>query len=533
MTPKRFLAAARAFALAACLASPVAHAATTLGLNEKGVVIDNGAGNKITLAWPVLVNAAKAKAKIAGKTVADKTAVLKYEGGGQLDLALTDGKITFQLSALPAGIQSLNEVLSIGTDYATGGKWQAGGESGAFPAEKASKETLHSGHATPLVLTNPAGVVTVIGLPPQTYEQLQDFRQWNIQGFGWQFWTTLVPGTLSYVITVGDTAPVAAPVATAKPAAPAATYKPPVELTSGGTRLRKWKDGKQAVFMMEFDDSCPSQIKNVIPELEKRKMVGTFYIVPGIGPYQNLQSAWEKAALSPYVELANHTWTHSGSDNVAKLDMELAKCNEVILNARPDRKQPRLISFGTPGGVPWKISKEEWQAGFDKYNLINRPSFYGPPFHQKSPAEMIAVVDLALSRGDMGHLDFHGVGGDWHITPMEWFTALLDKLEADRERLWITDPISWHKYVAERKGAQLKELVSNDSEVRVSLTSSTNPELYDLPLTLSTKVPAAWKACVVTQGKTVSGPIPVSAGEVRYDALPGAEEIRIQQVPSS
>ncbi|MFA6288709.1 MAG: polysaccharide deacetylase family protein [Opitutaceae bacterium] len=534
MASKRFLAAVRAFALAACLANPVAHAATTLGLTEKGVLIDNGAGNKVTLAWPVLVNASKAKAKIAEKTVADRTAVLKYEGGGQLDLSLTEGKITLQLSALPAGVQSINAVLSIGTDYAAGGKWQAGGASGVFPAEKASKETLHSGHVTPLVLTNAAGVVTAIGLPPQTYEQLQDFRQWNIQGFGWQFWTTLVPGTLSYVITVGDTVPVPAPVA-AKPATPAvatAKSKPPVELTSGGTRLRKWKDGKQAVFMMEFDDSCPSHIKNVIPELEKRKMVGTFYIVPGIGPYQNLQSAWEKAALSPYVELANHTWTHSGSDNVAKLDVELAKCNEVILKARPDRKQPRLISFGTPGGVPWKISKEEWRAGFDKYNLINRPSFFGPPFHQKSAAEMIAVVDYALSHGDMTHLDFHGVGGDWHITPMEWFTALLDKLEADRERLWITDPVSWHKYDTERKGAQLKELVSNESEIRVSLTSGTNPGLYDLPLTLSTQVPAAWKACVVTQGKTVSAPIPVSGGEVRYDALPGADEILIRSAPA-
>jgi peptidoglycan/xylan/chitin deacetylase (PgdA/CDA1 family) len=526
MPSPRLVSAFCAFALVLGLVCPVAHAAGTLSLNDKGVLIDNGAGNKITLAWPVLVDGAKAKAKIADKTVADKTATLKYEGGGQLDLSLGEGKITLRPSALPPGTQSIHASMLVGLDYAVVGKWQAGEAGGIFPAEKSANATLHSGQVTPLILTNPAGVVTVIGLPPFTYEQLQDFRQWNIPGFGWQFWTALTPGTESYVITVGDTVPAVAPVAVK----PAPAPKAPLEITSGGTRVLKWKDGKQAVFMLEFDDSCPSHIKNVIPELEKRKMVGTFYVVPGIGPYQNLKSAWEQAALSPYVELANHTWTHSGSDNAAKLDIELAKCNETILKARPDRKQPRLVSFGTPGGVPWKISKEEWQAGFDKYNLINRPSFYGPPFHQKSAAEMIAVVDLALKKGDMGHLDFHGVGGDWHITPMEWFTALLDKLEADRDRLWITDPISWHKYLTERKTAELKELLSDEREVRISLTGTADPALYDLPLTLSTKVPAGWKRCIVSQGDAVSPALPVDGGEVRYDALPGAGEIRIRPV---
>lgn len=526
MTLLRFLSAACALGVAALFGTGQARAAATLGLNEKGVVIDNGAGDRLTLGWPVPVDGAKAKGRVAEKTISGTTATITYEGGGSLTLTLDGAKITLHPTGLPSGVQSLHTTLLAGAEYAAGGKWQAGGEGAAFPAEKAANPNLHSGHATPLVLTSAAGVVTAIGLPAQTYEQLQDFRQWGMQSFGWQLWTTLNSGSSTYVITIGDTVPVAAPVV----AKPAATPKKPVEVTSGGTRILNWKDGKQAVFMLEFDDSCPTHITKVIPELEKRKMVGTFYIVPGIGPYQNHQAAWEKAALSPYVELANHTWTHSGADNVARLDTELAKCNEAILKARPDRKQPRLVSFGTPGGVPWKISKEEWQAGFDKYNLINRPSFYGPPFHHKSAAEMIKVVDLALSRGDMGHLDFHGVGGDWHITPMEWFTALLDKLEADRERLWITDPISWHKYLTERKTAELKELASDEREVRISLTGTADPVLYDLSLTLATKVHGAWKHCVVSQGETVSSVLPVEGGEVRYDALPGAGEIRIRPV---
>ncbi|MEO5711846.1 MAG: polysaccharide deacetylase family protein [Luteolibacter sp.] len=517
---------------AVCLANPVAHAAPFLSLNQMGVQIDNGAGNNITLDWPLLVNAAKAKINITEKTVIGNSATLKYDGGGQMDLAVSDGKITLLTSALPENIKSIHAILSLGTDFAAGGKWQAGTEGSAFTAEYAVNETLHSGQATPLVLTAAAGVVTAIGLPPNTYEQLQDLRKWNIKGFGWQFWTNLMPGTSAYVITVGDTVPVAATVAATR-SAPVASASSPIEITSGGTRVRQWKDGKVGVFMMAFDDSAPTHLKLVIPELEKRKMVGTFYINPGNGPYKNQRAEWEKAAASPSVELGNHTWTHVGAPTMAVLDAEMEKCNEVILKAHPERKQPRLIAFGQPGGVPWQVTREEFQQGLDRYHLVDRPPFSGPPFHQKSLAQMLAVVDDALARGQMTHLDFHGVGGDWHVTSMEWFTGLLDKLDAERERIWVTDPVSLHKYVTERKGAQLKELVSNDDGVRVSLSSSADPTLYDLPLTLSTKVPPAWTACVVSQGKSVTPPLPVTGGEVRYDAIPGPDEIQIRQAPGS
>ena len=40
----------------------------------------------------------------------------------------------------------------------------------------------------------------------------------------------------------------------------------------------------------------------------------------------------------------------------------------------------------------------------------------------------------AVANGEMGHNDMHGVGGDWLSTPLDWFTALLDKLEAEKEQ---------------------------------------------------------------------------------------------------
>jgi peptidoglycan/xylan/chitin deacetylase (PgdA/CDA1 family) len=301
----------------------------------------------------------------------------------------------------------------------------------------------------------------------------------------------------------------------------------PGSKTPGATHVLKWQDGKKACFMLAFDDGAPSQLKNVIPELEKRKIVGTFYLVTGNSLYAALKSKWEAAAKSPNVVVANHTFTHKGVTNAEELEPELAKNNEVLLALYPDRPRPRLLAFGKPGGVPWNVPKEELAAALARHQLVDRPPFAGPPIHYKSAAETVAVVDRALEKGEMGHLDFHGVGADWLITPLDWFTALLDKLEANREALWITDTASWYQYVSERDSAEVKPLESNASGIRIELTCKLDHALYDLPLTLVTVVPADWKNCTVVQDQIKTN-VPVREGTVQYSALPNRGAIVIQ-----
>lgn len=308
----------------------------------------------------------------------------------------------------------------------------------------------------------------------------------------------------------------------------AATTALPVFAADGDTQVLKWMDGKKAAFMLAFDDSAPSQLKNVVPELEKRKIVGNFYLVTGNGLYNAIKRRWEAAAKSPYVAVANHTFTHKGVNDAAELDPQLAQCNEVLYALKPEGKKPRLFGFGKPGGVPWKVTPEEQAAALAKHNLCNRPPFAGPPINYKSAEATVAAVDAALAKGEMGHLDFHGVGEDWLVTPVEWFTALLDKLESVRDQLWITDVVSWHQYVTERDSAEIKTVSSDADAITLELTSKADPSLYDLPLTLSTKVPATWENCLVTQGANTKA-LMVKNGAVHYDALPGGGTITLKK----
>lgn len=295
----------------------------------------------------------------------------------------------------------------------------------------------------------------------------------------------------------------------------------------GDTQVLKWKDGKKACFLLGFDDSAPSQLKNVVPELQKRKIVGTFYLVTGNGVWAGTKAKWEEAAKSPYIVVANHTFTHKGINSADEIEPELAKCNDVLYSLQPERKQPYLMAWGKPGGVPWIISKDDQEAALKKHNLVDRPPFAGPPINYKTQEQTLAAVDQALEKGEMGYLVFHGVGGDWLVTPTEWFIALLDKLEQHRDEIWITDCASWKKYTSERDTAEVKLVEHGNNRLRLNLTAKTDPTLYDEPLTLTTKLPANWKTCTVTQGQAKASAT-VQDGAARYSAIPGAGEIVLQ-----
>jgi peptidoglycan/xylan/chitin deacetylase (PgdA/CDA1 family) len=295
-----------------------------------------------------------------------------------------------------------------------------------------------------------------------------------------------------------------------------------------GTTVARWKDDKKAAFMLMFDDNCPTHIKNAIPELKKRNFVGTFYIVPG---QKGLWTpAREKTLVESGMVLANHTFNHTGAPDLAGLDEEFKKCSEVINKLTPNGDRPHLVSFGTPGGLKpgmWTITKPEFQAILDKYNLIDRPPFMGAAIHYKTAKDMTNVVDDAIAKSKAGYIVFHGVGGDWLFPPMADYLALLDHLVSKQDQVWIADHISVHKYQTEQKTAEVKVVEKNDKQIKLTLASQADPKLYDQPLTLITQVPAAWKKCAVTQGDR-KATVEVAAGAARYEALPGAEPITLQ-----
>lgn len=304
----------------------------------------------------------------------------------------------------------------------------------------------------------------------------------------------------------------------------------------GATRVAKWKDDKQAAFILMFDDSCQSHVKNAIPELVKRKLVGTFYLNPGGGTHQGLKNDWENVIPKLGMEYANHTFTHKGATSAADLEDELVKCNEVIARIAVANfgKAPALISFGRPGVAQgkWTVTDQELKDGLAKNHLLMRPNIDGrfADIHLKTADAMFAIVEKTIASGGMDCLAFHGVGGDWLTIPMPMFLDLLDRMVAVQDKLWVGGHIAIHSYQVEREGAKVAVEQGGAKSIRLKLTTSADPAIYSAPLTLVTRVPTGWTRCKISQG-SASVTVAVTDGAVRYDALPDGQPVVIQPTP--
>ena len=303
---------------------------------------------------------------------------------------------------------------------------------------------------------------------------------------------------------------------------------------SGTTRIARWKDDKACAFILMFDDSIPSQVKNVVPELTKRGFTGTFYVVPGSGTYAANRKVWEKDIPGAGFELANHTLNHKGGATKDDIAKEIRACNEAIHATTPVLPWPRLVSWGQPGGIKpeaWPVSKDELAAMLKENQLISRPDFggRGAMIAFKTGPEMLAHVDKAIAKGSMECIIFHGVGGDWIATPLPVFIELIDGMVARKDKLWVTHHIAAHQYATERDAATVTVGSNTATKISLTLACTADAKFYDQPLTLVTAVPAEWTKCSIDQG-TRHAEVIVKAGTVMYDALPGTEPIVITKL---
>jgi hypothetical protein len=296
----------------------------------------------------------------------------------------------------------------------------------------------------------------------------------------------------------------------------------------GSTQVAKWKDDKKAAFMLMFDDSMSSQIKNVVPELKGRGMIATFYVNPGSGMWQANKEKWEKELPAAGMIYGNHTFTHKGARDVAQGEEEFSKCNDAIRAVFPNLKKPALISFGRPGVKPedWKLTDAELKELLAKHNLVIRPNVPFGAINLKTAEEMLAVADKSIANGSAGCVAFHGVGGEWLSVTLPMFVTFINGLNEKKEQLWISDHISIHKYETERTTAEAHVENASDKQIQIKVTCKADAQLYDQPLTLMTQTPATWQKVQVVQGSNKSVATAAN-GVVKYEALPNGEMVTL------
>ena len=208
-------------------------------------------------------------------------------------------------------------------------------------------------------------------------------------------------------------------------------------------KIAPWNGYKGAV-SFTFDDGDPSHLSVAIPELDKRKIHGTFFlIVKGIGG----ADPWKKALAAGH-EIASHSQTHTNPAQF-KPDQEEAE----IVGAAKSLEQ----TFGHPVpsfAYPFSAITPALKTKIEKTHLLARGGG-GPLILPDAEPDWLNLVsqvtltetkvdvykgwiDEAQSKGAWSIFMIHGLEGtQWGYSPIKKvdFAATLDHVK-DKD-LWV------------------------------------------------------------------------------------------------
>ena len=213
-----------------------------------------------------------------------------------------------------------------------------------------------------------------------------------------------------------------------------------------------------------------------------------------------------------------HTFSHEcphGSENERVMRYALATY-PALRNRMPEAFLEELNRWNKMD--PGSSAKEyvQWQRG---------------PRTNTSLEQMISWVDTCLAHDNIWLLlVFHGIDGIGYQPKTgkeikDYFTYIKSK----EDKIWVATFQDVTKYIRERMNGRINSSKQGDI-IKVELTHTLDPELYDLPLTLKTYVPSEWRSARVKQGGTIQHVQVRSDGEghfVLYQAVPNVKPVEL------
>jgi peptidoglycan/xylan/chitin deacetylase (PgdA/CDA1 family) len=249
-------------------------------------------------------------------------------------------------------------------------------------------------------------------------------------------------------------------------------------------------------------------------------------------------------------EFASHTISHPRLSVMDEVNLlyELEKSKEDILNnLGPEHTFSVECPYGTEDERVMEYMYERYEASRNRMpelflEELNRSSRTQPGSSMKeyvqwqrgalsdtSLDQMKAWIDTCAAHNNIWLvLVFHGVDGvGWEAIPGDTLKSYFRYIKKNENKLWVATFQDVAKYIRERMHATL-DFTREGERISVQLAHNLDPQLYDLPLTLKTYVPAGWEVVALKQGekswfaetkRDEAGPF------IHYHALPNAGEI--------
>lgn len=191
----------------------------------------------------------------------------------------------------------------------------------------------------------------------------------------------------------------------------------PAALAAGPVSTVPW-NGHRGAISFTFDDSYPSQLRYVVPALDKRGIHATFFMVGS--SWTSDRAAWIQAARGGH-ELGNHTLTHAslGGLDSAGVEREISGMAD-SLRAADSSIQAVTIAY------PYCATTDLIDRISDRQAIVARTCgwnpLYNPRYGWNAPpakwmeATSLGITDTATVRQALTEIDRTDSAGAWLVT---------------------------------------------------------------------------------------------------------------------
>lgn len=293
--------------------------------------------------------------------------------------------------------------------------------------------------------------------------------------------------------------------------------------------VSKFRGDRPAAISFTFDDGDEEHATLVAPELEKRGMRGTFWIIGSNVGTQDLKRprvTWQqlKVMADAGHEISNHSWSHPKLVLMSEEEItaEIHKNDsaiEVNTGIRPttfcypyNATNPLLLRLASEGRVGTRLK----QTGVGQQN------------NKTSAEKLTAWLHNIIESGDWGITMTHGinVGYDkWYHPEVLW--NFFDEVKSHDHEVWTGTFREIAAYQAERDNLKL-HIRRRKNRCIITPELSLDKKLFCEPLTLVLQGDFMTKKEIsVIQGKRRL-PVIVKNNKLIFDFQPGGGKIRIK-----
>jgi peptidoglycan/xylan/chitin deacetylase (PgdA/CDA1 family) len=327
----------------------------------------------------------------------------------------------------------------------------------------------------------------------------------------------------------------------------------PLLAFSQAGKICNWKDDKKAAVVLSFDDWSPGQYPVVLPELNSRGLIATFF------PETSLITSWNHdwptvvATAAAGNEIGNHTVTHPHltAKTSSELNMEITGAKNLVDVHITSQK---VVSFAYPfGEYNTKVLDTIKANGHICARTVNPPSgiYYTYNFATTNDdyyrlctypmngavtsAAFTAQIQNVINGGGLLTYLYHSVdnaagtyGDNWYARVLQdSLKRQLDTVVVKQNLIWVTTFGNSTRYHREKRCALLSEIqASNGTLWIVDLTDTlANNSLYNQPLTLKLKMNSVAYDHVTQNGNALS--FTINGDTIMFDAVPDGGQIAL------